>query len=176
MRANDSVDFAGRCGWCGRSASGTPAAVRGATSETLRKSQRAADVLRAVHDTGAVTGGLTVRTVPTEAFSSWTLAPTAWLATSMARASPIATAKTATTAVVRTLFLKALPILRARTLTVLLGIRWRPELYCRPSSPRIMAPVAVWRWWPTYAEAVRSVLGKDHLFRGPWTAPVLPAP
>jgi hypothetical protein len=59
--------------------------------------------------------------VPTDAFSSWTLAPTAWLATSMASAMPMATARTATTAAVRTLFLKALPTLRARTLTLLLG-------------------------------------------------------
>ena len=64
--------------------------------------------------------GLTVRTVPTEAFSSATLPVTAWLATSMARASPMATASTATTAAVLTLFRKALPTLRARTLTVLL--------------------------------------------------------
>src|SRR6476659_5819850 len=65
--------------------------------------------------------GFTVRTVPTEAFSSATLPVTAWLATSMARASPMATARTATTAAVLTLFRKALPTLRARTLTVLLG-------------------------------------------------------
>jgi hypothetical protein len=65
--------------------------------------------------------GLTVSTVPTDAFSSVTFAATAWLATSMDRARPIATASTATTAPVRTLFLKALPTLRARTLTVLLG-------------------------------------------------------
>ncbi|BAS07856.1 hypothetical protein AHiyo4_12780 [Arthrobacter sp. Hiyo4] len=80
--------------------------------------------------------GLTVRTVPTDAFSSWTLAPTAWLATSMDSASPIATARTATTAAVRTLFLKALPTLRERTLTVLLGsgARGRPA-----SAPTLAA-------------------------------------
>ena len=73
--------------------------------------------------------GFTVRTVPTEAFSSATLPVTAWLATSMARASPMATASTATTAAVLTLFRKALPTLRARTLTVLLvclGVSWVP--------------------------------------------------
>src|SRR6478609_3457845 len=45
----------------------------------------------------------------------------------MARARPIARASTATTAAVLTLFRKALPILRARTLTVLLvflGCLW----------------------------------------------------
>ncbi|CAH0327527.1 hypothetical protein SRABI128_06194 [Microbacterium sp. Bi128] len=71
--------------------------------------------------------GFTVRTVPTEAFSSATLPVTAWLATSRARASPMATASTATTAAVLTLFRKALPTLRARTLTVLLvflGCLW----------------------------------------------------
>ena len=95
--------------------------------------------------------GLTVRLLPTEALSELTLAATAWLATSMDSARPIATAKMTTTAPVRTLFRNALPTLRAMTLIFRLRyIPWAPGGV--PSSPSSGHPP-----WLCFGLAVRGL-------------------